>query len=655
MQQGSYPIGSRTLVGSDTVTGVVTGTTADIPLSMIATMANLLGVTSFNTRTGAVGLTSSDVGTALGYTAASLVSPVLTGTPQAPTATAGTNNSQIATTQFVTTAVAGGAGGGGGAASGVTYAGTNLGAILASSSVTVVNTVTALRSVAHANYAYAQTKCFAAPGDNGGNLFYYDSTDTTSADNGATVVVASDGGRWKPLGKDSVTSANFGVDNTGAADSTTAFVAHFAQRQATGGLLQIPAGYYKISQAGAPAAAMSLTYVGVVSAEPVSVPNRTDIVGQGRGNTVLFNMTASKYGMSITGGTGVQAHGHDTVRDIGFGGVSTSYGLYVFDKAYTQFVRLGFWGLAQGTVLESVLSSAFDSCLWNSNVIGLILKTGTGFSEVNAVTFRQCIWGANTGLGIQGFANQTQLSFHGGSIEGNGTMGNSSTGGAVFTFDGGQGAAGVTFEGTYFENNAGGADVTLNNTGSNTVTCTFVGCNFNRISSTNYVTNNILATGNINIVLVGCSFTGYNSYAASAGRLYVNAGAGVTVTCIGCSFGSSLEQGTLTNVVSGNFVDLTTNQTIGGTKSFTGVPVAGKWLVSGAANNIGDTSTRITGVNSEGGSYALSLSNSSQNMEVYCTPGVIGSYTTANTETVLRPLYAIVSSLIADLRGRKIL
>lgn len=36
-QQGTYPIGVRTLTGSDTLTGVVTGTTADVPLSAVKT------------------------------------------------------------------------------------------------------------------------------------------------------------------------------------------------------------------------------------------------------------------------------------------------------------------------------------------------------------------------------------------------------------------------------------------------------------------------------------------------------------------------------------------------------------------------------------------------------------------------------------------
>lgn len=34
-QQGQYPIGTRALSDTDTVTGVVTGATADIPLSLL--------------------------------------------------------------------------------------------------------------------------------------------------------------------------------------------------------------------------------------------------------------------------------------------------------------------------------------------------------------------------------------------------------------------------------------------------------------------------------------------------------------------------------------------------------------------------------------------------------------------------------------------
>jgi hypothetical protein len=68
--------------------------------------ATTSGVSSFNTRTGAVTLTSGDVTTALGFTPAGINSPTFVGVPTAPTALLGTNSTQIATTAFVANAVA---------------------------------------------------------------------------------------------------------------------------------------------------------------------------------------------------------------------------------------------------------------------------------------------------------------------------------------------------------------------------------------------------------------------------------------------------------------------------------------------------------------------------------------------------------------------
>jgi hypothetical protein len=63
-----------------------------------AVAAGTAGVTSFNTRTGAVVFQSSDI---TGVGGALLASPVFTGTPAGPTAANGTNSTQLATTQYV--------------------------------------------------------------------------------------------------------------------------------------------------------------------------------------------------------------------------------------------------------------------------------------------------------------------------------------------------------------------------------------------------------------------------------------------------------------------------------------------------------------------------------------------------------------------------
>lgn len=70
-----------------------------------AIAAATTGVASFNTRTGAVTLTSGDVTGALTYTPANIASPTFTGTPTAPSAADGTNTTQLSTTAFVQTAI----------------------------------------------------------------------------------------------------------------------------------------------------------------------------------------------------------------------------------------------------------------------------------------------------------------------------------------------------------------------------------------------------------------------------------------------------------------------------------------------------------------------------------------------------------------------
>lgn len=68
------------------------------------TLASTSGaVTSFNTRTGAITLTSSDVTTALTYTPANIASPTFTGTPAAPTPASNINTTQIPTSAWVNT------------------------------------------------------------------------------------------------------------------------------------------------------------------------------------------------------------------------------------------------------------------------------------------------------------------------------------------------------------------------------------------------------------------------------------------------------------------------------------------------------------------------------------------------------------------------
>lgn len=104
---GGAPIASPTFTGVPAAPTASPGTSTT-QLATTAFVSQAIAgtalVASFNGRTGAVTLSGSDINTAGGALTAS---PALTGTPTAPTASPGTQSSQIATTQFVASALAG--------------------------------------------------------------------------------------------------------------------------------------------------------------------------------------------------------------------------------------------------------------------------------------------------------------------------------------------------------------------------------------------------------------------------------------------------------------------------------------------------------------------------------------------------------------------
>jgi Chaperone of endosialidase len=110
-QSGYAPLNSPAFTGVPTAPTAAVGTNT----AQLATTAYVLaaitaidaGVLSFNGRTGAVSLLANDISAAGG---ALLASPAFTGTPTAPTASVGTNSTQLATTAFVMAQIAAGGG-----------------------------------------------------------------------------------------------------------------------------------------------------------------------------------------------------------------------------------------------------------------------------------------------------------------------------------------------------------------------------------------------------------------------------------------------------------------------------------------------------------------------------------------------------------------
>lgn len=87
----------------------------------------------------------------------------------------------------------------------------------------VVASITALRALLKTSASKnAFVTGYYAAGDGGGGAYYYDATDFTTVDNGGTVIVATDEGRWKLAKTASLTVKHFGAKGDGVTDDTTA-------------------------------------------------------------------------------------------------------------------------------------------------------------------------------------------------------------------------------------------------------------------------------------------------------------------------------------------------------------------------------------------------------------------------------------------------
>lgn len=107
-------------------------------------------------------------------------------------------------------------------------------------------------------------------------VFQHDPSDTTSADNGGTVIVGTDGRRWKRDFSGFVNVQWFGADPSGQADSTASGTAAIS----TGKSVYWPSGAYKVSP--------------VTTGRPHSEPNRTSAWVLSNNQTMFGDGAASR-------------------------------------------------------------------------------------------------------------------------------------------------------------------------------------------------------------------------------------------------------------------------------------------------------------------------------------------------------------------------
>lgn len=126
----------------------------------------------------------------------------------------------------------------------------------------VVDSIASLRVINHTFYARAFVTGYYAPHDGGGGSYQYDPADTSSLDNGGTIIVANDGGRWKLQATGVISVKQFGAKGDGTTDDTTT-----VQTAIDNGARYFPAGTY---------------YVG-----KITLPSNIEPYGDGTGDTII--------------------------------------------------------------------------------------------------------------------------------------------------------------------------------------------------------------------------------------------------------------------------------------------------------------------------------------------------------------------------------
>lgn len=154
----------------------------------------------------------------------------------------------------------------------------------------IISSVTALRGAdKNAASKFANVLGYTNPGDGGGGLYFLDAADTSSLDNGGTIIVATDGGVWKLISSSQVSVKVFGAIGDGASNDTDAIQRATYYCSLVKTPLVFPAGTYKLgSHLDIPS---NSYWVGSGSAK-VYIPSNCDLTGApnyGGGERAIHN------------------------------------------------------------------------------------------------------------------------------------------------------------------------------------------------------------------------------------------------------------------------------------------------------------------------------------------------------------------------------
>ena len=159
----------------------------------------------------------------------------------------------------------------------------------------LVTNIASLRAATSRTFsaAVAYVEGYYTGADGGEGMFWYASTDTSSADNGGTIIVDASNRRWyRETGGDPYSVKWFGATGNGATDDTSAIQSTVTSLPAAGGEVFFPAGTYKTSSA-----------VAVVNSNIslAGVNNVASVIAPSSATANVFNFSGQFYEVSDLG------------------------------------------------------------------------------------------------------------------------------------------------------------------------------------------------------------------------------------------------------------------------------------------------------------------------------------------------------------------
>ena len=332
---------------------------------------------------------------------------------------------------------------------------------LIATGVGIISNIAALRSLSHlTSPAIVTTEGYYTSGDGGSGAYVYIPTDGTSADNGGTVIIDSNFGRWHlVVASNIINAAQFGVA-TSQPDNAPMLLAAITFLAPTGGTLILPAGVFNVST-------LAFTYSGTLGTGenyPINIRGQgkytTQLKKTGTDANPVLNLTAAV--------AGTPQNIHSEFSDFSIVGNGwNGPALQMNSLARFTLTRMNMGGASVGFNNVSCLLFDVNECDITGNNTGYKSREVSGL-WCNSINFNggSIVYNGNTTAATSGAAGygfdiggSNWFKVYGTDIERNGTSGNATSGDVIIQNDCGNeltpNYAEIGFYNCWFEVNQG--------------------------------------------------------------------------------------------------------------------------------------------------------------------------------------------------------